>query len=39
MPTEQFERNHWAIHQAARGTCKACDKVWEEREREDEDND
>jgi len=30
--SEQFERNHWAIHQAAPGTCAACDKVRKERE-------
>lgn len=25
---EQFERNHAAIHEAAPGTCKPCDKVY-----------
>lgn len=28
MPaTEQFERDHYAIHDAAPGTCKPCDTV------------
>jgi NMD protein affecting ribosome stability and mRNA decay len=29
--SEQFERNHQAIHQAEPGTCQACDKVLAEK--------
>lgn len=29
--SEQFQRNHWAIHQAAAGTCATCDLVAAER--------
>jgi hypothetical protein len=31
QPSEQFERDHYAIHQADAGTCAPCDKVRSEK--------
>ena len=30
MISEQFERNHWAIHQSTDGSCETCEKVQRE---------